>query len=150
LKVEGNFNVTGPLETFANAGGVHLASAILAEFAENVAKLVAEQAGEATAPHPDPLTAGGEKERAGSPQNDEQPRTATPPEADDLIVSNSLRKGKKRPRGARTVSIFWICVISNSPLRRFTASRLPNAIATANLESRQSRRRPREARRPDQ
>jgi carbon monoxide dehydrogenase subunit G len=44
LKVEGNFNVTGPLETFANAGGVHLARAILAEFTENVAKLTAEQA----------------------------------------------------------------------------------------------------------
>lgn len=43
LKVEGNFNVTGPLETFANAGGVHLARAILAEFAENVARLMAEQ-----------------------------------------------------------------------------------------------------------
>src|ERR1700738_2488421 len=43
LKVEGNFNVTGPLETFANAGGVHLARAILGEFAENVARLVAEQ-----------------------------------------------------------------------------------------------------------
>jgi len=42
LKIEGNFNVTGPLETFANAGGVHLARAILAEFAENVAKLVPE------------------------------------------------------------------------------------------------------------
>src|SRR5580693_5217913 len=80
LKVEGRFNVTGPLETFANAGGVHLARAILAEFAENVAKLVAEQAGEATAPHPDPLTAGGEKERAAPRQNDEQPRTAAPPE----------------------------------------------------------------------
>jgi uncharacterized protein len=46
LKVEGNFNVTGPLETFANAGGVHLARAILAEFADNVAKLVAEQSAE--------------------------------------------------------------------------------------------------------
>lgn len=44
LKVEGNFTVTGPLETFANAGGVHLARAILAEFADNVAKLVAERA----------------------------------------------------------------------------------------------------------
>src|SRR5690348_1673593 len=43
LKVEGNFNVTGPLETFANAGGVHLARAILAEFAENVAKLMTNQ-----------------------------------------------------------------------------------------------------------
>jgi uncharacterized protein len=80
LKVEGNFNVTGPLETFANAGGVHLARAILAEFAENVAKLAAEQAGEVTSPHPDPLTAGGEKEWAAPRQNDEQPRTATLPE----------------------------------------------------------------------
>ena len=44
LKVESHFNVTGPLETFANAGGVHLARAILAEFAENVATVVAEGA----------------------------------------------------------------------------------------------------------
>lgn len=49
LKVEGNFTVTGPLETFANAGGVHLARAILAEFAENMAKLVAERAAPAAA-----------------------------------------------------------------------------------------------------
>jgi len=41
LRVEGNFNITGPLETFANAGGVHLARALLTEFAENVAKLMA-------------------------------------------------------------------------------------------------------------
>src|SRR3954471_23637634 len=41
LQVEGTFNVTGPLETFANAGGVHLARALLAEFAENVAELMA-------------------------------------------------------------------------------------------------------------
>ena len=48
LKVEGNFTVTGPLETFANAGGVHLARAILSEFAENVAKLAAAQPAPAT------------------------------------------------------------------------------------------------------
>jgi carbon monoxide dehydrogenase subunit G len=41
LRVEGNFHVTGPLETFANAGGVHLARALLAEFAANVVKLMA-------------------------------------------------------------------------------------------------------------
>jgi carbon monoxide dehydrogenase subunit G len=60
LKVAGNFNVTGPLETFANAGGVHLARAILAEFAGNMARLAAERAAlapvaesePATAPHP--------------------------------------------------------------------------------------------------
>ena len=50
LKVEGNFNVTGPLETFANAGGVHLARAILAEFAENVSKLVVERGTKSPAP----------------------------------------------------------------------------------------------------
>lgn len=64
LTVAGNFTVTGPLETFANAGGVHLARAILAEFADNMARLVAERAmpaAEAKAP-PQPageLRAGG-------------------------------------------------------------------------------------------
>jgi uncharacterized protein len=48
LNTEGNFTITGPLETFANAGGVHLARAILAEFAENVAKLMAERSAPAT------------------------------------------------------------------------------------------------------
>src|SRR3984885_11242053 len=54
LKVEGNFTVTGPLETFANAGGVHLARAILAEFAENVAKLGAGRGGAGGGPPPPP------------------------------------------------------------------------------------------------
>jgi len=38
LKVEGNFNVTGPLETFATAGGVHLTRELLAEFSGNMAR----------------------------------------------------------------------------------------------------------------
>ena len=59
LKVEGTFNVTGPLETFANAGGVHLARAILAEFAENVAKLVGEQGAVSPRPNPPPLAGEG-------------------------------------------------------------------------------------------
>jgi carbon monoxide dehydrogenase subunit G len=50
LKVEGNFHVTGPLETFANAGGLHLARALLTEFAANIAKLMAAQDGEAELP----------------------------------------------------------------------------------------------------
>ncbi|MCA3369955.1 MAG: SRPBCC family protein [Roseomonas sp.] len=37
LTVNGSFTVTGPLETFANAGGVHVARALLAEFAKNMA-----------------------------------------------------------------------------------------------------------------
>lgn len=43
LTVQGSFGVTGPLETFANAGGVHLARALLAEFSANMARLVAER-----------------------------------------------------------------------------------------------------------
>ncbi len=43
LDIEGNFSVTGPLETFANAGGVHVARALLAEFSANMAKIVAER-----------------------------------------------------------------------------------------------------------
>jgi carbon monoxide dehydrogenase subunit G len=80
LKLTGNFNVTGPLETFANAGGGHIARAILAEFAENVAKLVAEQTREATAPPSDPLAAGEERERAAPGQDNGQPTTAAAPE----------------------------------------------------------------------
>jgi carbon monoxide dehydrogenase subunit G len=54
LRVEGQFNVTGPLETFANAGGAHLARAILAECAENVAKLSAGRT-QPSAPEPGSL-----------------------------------------------------------------------------------------------
>lgn len=48
LAIDGSFTVTGPLENFANAGGVHLARVLLAEFAANIAALVAERRGAAT------------------------------------------------------------------------------------------------------
>jgi uncharacterized protein len=43
LAIDGTFSVTGPLETFANAGGIHVARALLGEFSTNLAKLVAER-----------------------------------------------------------------------------------------------------------
>jgi carbon monoxide dehydrogenase subunit G len=43
LAVDGSFSVSGPLETFANAGGIHVARALLAEFSANMAKKLAEQ-----------------------------------------------------------------------------------------------------------
>ena len=43
LAIDGSFSVSGPLETFANAGGVHVARALLGEFSTNLAKLVAER-----------------------------------------------------------------------------------------------------------
>ena len=38
LAIDGSFSVSGPLETFANAGGVHVARALLAEFSTNMAR----------------------------------------------------------------------------------------------------------------
>ncbi|HEY1301053.1 MAG TPA: SRPBCC family protein [Stellaceae bacterium] len=67
IAVDGNFNVTGPLETFANAGGVHLARALLAEFAGNMARLAAERA-------PVPSEANGTQQAGPSPQP--SPRSA--------------------------------------------------------------------------
>jgi carbon monoxide dehydrogenase subunit G len=52
LTVNGSFTVTGPLETFANAGGVHVARALLAEFANNMANR-AMAAAPAAGPAPD-------------------------------------------------------------------------------------------------
>ena len=53
LAIDGSFSVTGPLETFANAGGVHVARALLGEFSSNLARLVAERrSAEAAAPAP--------------------------------------------------------------------------------------------------
>ncbi|MBT5109511.1 MAG: SRPBCC family protein [Rhodospirillaceae bacterium] len=46
LSIQGEFNVTGPLETFANAGGVHVARALLGEFSTNLTNLVAGQGGD--------------------------------------------------------------------------------------------------------
>ncbi|WP_428672790.1 SRPBCC family protein [Reyranella sp.] len=42
IAVDGSFSVSGPLETFANAGGIHVARALLAEFSANMAKKIGE------------------------------------------------------------------------------------------------------------
>ena len=44
LDVVGGFSVAGPLEAFASAGGVHVARALLAEFAKNMAAEVERSA----------------------------------------------------------------------------------------------------------
>jgi uncharacterized protein len=72
LDVRGSFTVTGPLETFANAGGVHVARALLAEFAGNMAKLVTEPA-----PAPGSATAEAASEAAALPGID-APAAAAP------------------------------------------------------------------------
>jgi carbon monoxide dehydrogenase subunit G len=79
LDVQGSFTVTGPLETFANAGGVHVARALLAEFSANMAKLVAERTPAAA---PDPVAA------AAAPP--EPPPPPPPPPAAELSATKLL------------------------------------------------------------
>ena len=43
--MEGGFEVAGPLEMFASAGGVHVARALLAEFAANIANVIEQRRG---------------------------------------------------------------------------------------------------------
>ncbi len=43
VTLEGGFEVAGPLEMFASAGGVHVARALLAEFATNIARVIEQQ-----------------------------------------------------------------------------------------------------------
>ena len=47
LAIDGTFSVSAPLETFANAGGVHVARALLQEFSGNIVKVIAERQGAA-------------------------------------------------------------------------------------------------------
>ena len=43
VTLEGGFEVAGPLEMFAQAGGVHVARALLAEFATNIARVIEQR-----------------------------------------------------------------------------------------------------------
>ena len=70
LTIDGSFTVSGPLETFANAGGVHVARALLAAFSANMAKLLAERR-----PAAAPLAASAATETAPAPP----PRQPPPP-----------------------------------------------------------------------
>jgi carbon monoxide dehydrogenase subunit G len=71
VTVEGEYSVSGPLEAFANAGGVHVARALLAEFAQNISERVgAEQAAAA----PPGASADAPPSPAGVPSATEAPR----------------------------------------------------------------------------
>jgi carbon monoxide dehydrogenase subunit G len=43
VTMEGGFEVAGPLEMFASAGGVHVARALMAEFAKNIANVIEQR-----------------------------------------------------------------------------------------------------------
>jgi carbon monoxide dehydrogenase subunit G len=80
LTVDGSFTVTGPLETFANAGGVHVARALLSEFSGNLARMVAERRAPAAVPTPDAASAAGPSEPAPAEAPPPAQPTAAPRE----------------------------------------------------------------------
>jgi carbon monoxide dehydrogenase subunit G len=76
LAIDGTFSVSGPLETFANAGGVHVARALLGEFSTNLARLVAERRAAAPAPATAATPA------AATPPSSASPPSSPPPAAE--------------------------------------------------------------------
>jgi carbon monoxide dehydrogenase subunit G len=87
LDISGSFTVTGPLETFANAGGVHVARALLAEFSGNMARVVAERR---SAGSPPAAAAGVGKAPAGPPPAAAPQAAPRPPAATELSAARLL------------------------------------------------------------
>jgi len=73
VSLDGGFDVSGPLEMFAKAGGVHVARALMTEFASNIARAVQER------------RAGSAVEDAAAPASRPQPahKTVHPPQSAD-------------------------------------------------------------------
>lgn len=92
LKVEGGFTVTGPLETFVNAGGVHVARALLGEFCTNIAAAVA-QSGAAPA-HSEPPPA---DEEDDEPTVTRAERTTQPDDATQSATQSSVADPSPTP-----------------------------------------------------
>jgi carbon monoxide dehydrogenase subunit G len=91
LEVDGSFTMSGPLETFANAGGVHVARALLGEFSANMAKKLAEQnssepAGGIPPVEGAPLAPPGQAPAPSAPATQTQTNTQTPEPATELSV----------------------------------------------------------------
>ncbi|MDC0360614.1 SRPBCC family protein [Alphaproteobacteria bacterium] len=91
LAIDGEFNVTGPLEGFANAGGVHVARALLAEFSENLAKVVSDSgdAAEPAAPEAEEPVVAAAPSAAAEPQPTPEP-SAAKQSAGELSASGLL------------------------------------------------------------
>ncbi|TAJ37590.1 MAG: hypothetical protein EPO55_18380 [Reyranella sp.] len=89
LAVDGSFTVSGPLETFANAGGVHVARALLAEFSANMAKMVAERGAPVSSPNDSapPVSPINASVLPSAPAN---AMLASPPAAAELSAFNLL------------------------------------------------------------
>lgn len=110
LTIDGEYSVTGPLETFANAGGVHVARALLAEFSANMAKVVAER--QNTQASPPEATVSASVPVGAAPAPFVQDRQAAPPISAATGVSPAARissPNTARPAAAElsVVKLVW-------------------------------------------
>lgn len=64
MTLDGGFEVNGPIETFATAGGVHLARVLMGDFAANLARVI--EARRAGADGSTPMPGGGTQAREAS------------------------------------------------------------------------------------
>jgi carbon monoxide dehydrogenase subunit G len=102
IAIDGTFNVTGPLETFANAGGVHVARALLQEFSANIVKVIAERQG---APEPAAAPAVADIQQVSRPQTASTVAIKTEAAQSNVVP---LPVSARRPAAAAEISAFRI------------------------------------------
>lgn len=106
LAIDGEFNVTGPLETFVNAGGIHVARALLEEFSANLTKLVADRQGLAAPAEAavSPADAPTETAATATDTPPQQPAPPRPAPAKELSAFSLLWRAFRR----------WLAALSGS------------------------------------
>lgn len=110
LKVEGGFTVTGPLETFVNAGGVHVARALLGDFCTNIAAAVMQSGDDtpsATTEDDEPTVTRLEREADadGSTQSVEESTTQATPQS--TVAGASPASPASKPAELSASGLLW-------------------------------------------
>ena len=104
MKVAGEFTVTGPLETFVNAGGVHVARALLADFCTNIAAAVTTAAGTQANADAAPAAAPASDARAAVKANGQAAADATTHETTKTTTTDSSTGEPARQANAAAAS----------------------------------------------
>ena len=116
LTIDGEYSVTGPLETFANAGGVHVARALLAEFSANMAKVVAQQRDTVAMPPEGAVTASLPVGATGAPLNTVTAMSPSPTPATGVSPAARTPTSHAPPRAAAAElsagKVLWAAFLS--------------------------------------
>ncbi len=110
LQIEGAFSVSGPLETFANAGGVHVARALLQEFSGNLARVIEVRSAEQPAPqtHPDHAHASPNTAHGGSAPTAQVTSSTSIDSAPSASTSRPATQSVASVREISAMRILWL------------------------------------------